>query len=190
MNSFGKFLVGITVLVSAVSFKANAAFLPVCQRTPEVKQFIEQTLSKTCETIVESDLLTITRVAVEGRRVAVFKADDFTGFTNLEILNIRSNPYTELPEGLLKDLVHLKTLVIISTTLRHYPDDFLAYNLELENLHAFRNKVTSISESVFSHLEKLKNLKVIDFDKKLGEAEKARLGLMFPASSGVQLSYF
>ena len=46
---------------------------------------------------------------------------------NLEVLNIRSNPAPELPEGLLRDQVRLKTIVIIGAGLRHLPDDFLAY---------------------------------------------------------------
>lgn len=175
------------VLLFAFSGVAQAAFLPVCDRTPAVKRFLERALSKTCENISESDLLTIKRVATETG-ITEFKADDFTGLFNLEILNIRSNRYVALPEGLFKDLVNMKTLVIISTTLRHYPDDFLAYNPKIENLHVFRNKVTSISESIFKRLENARDLKVIDFDDTLQEAEKERLLKMFPPGGRVELS--
>lgn len=167
---------------------ANAAFLPVCQRTPAVAKFLEQTTRKTCENITAEDLLAVKRVAVQNARVTEFKADDFSGLTNLEILNIRSNPYLLLPEGLLKDLVHLKTLVIISTSLTHYPNDFLQFNPEIENLHVFRNKVQSISESIFQRLENAKHLKAIDFDDTLQAAEKERLTRMFPPGGPVELS--
>ncbi len=175
------------VLLFAFSGAAHAAFLPVCERTPGVKLFLERSLAKTCENISENDLLSVKRVAT-GTGITQFKADDFSGLVNLEILNIRSNRYVELPEGLFKDLVNMKTLVIISTTLRHYPDDFLAYNPRIENLHVFRNKVTSISESIFKRLENAKDLKVIDFDNTLQEAEKERLLKLFPPGGRVELS--
>jgi hypothetical protein len=81
-------------LAPFLSLSAQGEFLPVCARTP----------------------------AVKGEGISKFQADDFTGLANLEILNIRSNPYTELPEGLLKDLVRLKTIVIIATKLSRFPD--------------------------------------------------------------------
>lgn len=175
------------VLLFAFSGAAHAAFLPVCDRTPAVKRFLERALAKTCENISENDLLSVRRVATETG-ITEFKADDFSGLFNLEILNIRSNRYTELPEGLFKDLVNMNTLVIISTTLRHYPDDFLAYNPKIQNLHVFRNKVTSISESIFKRLEEAKDLKVVDFDDTLQPAEKERLLKMFPPGGRVELS--
>ncbi len=180
------------VLVSSlfVAGLSQAMFVPICQRTPAVARFLVQELAKTCESIEEKDLLAITRVVVDDGDVKEFKSGDFSGLTNLEILNIRSNRYTELPEDLLKDLVHLKTLVIISTTLRHYPDDFLAHNPEIENLHIFRNKVRSISESVFSRLAAARYLKVLDFDQALGEAERARLTTLFPKGGSVELNFY
>ena len=184
-------IIGVAALAfSAMTSVANAAFLPVCDRTTQVKKFIEETARKTCENITETDLATIQRVAVEDGTIKEFKADDFSGLTGLEILNIRSNKYTELPEGLLKDLVNLKTLVIISTTLRHYPDDSLAYNPNIENLHLFRNKVRTISESVLSRIEKMPNLLILDFDDELGQAEKDRLRKDFPLNGKVELTFY
>jgi hypothetical protein len=180
---------GLFALVFVVATGAEAALLPVCQRTPAVREFIETALKKTCDTITETDLASIKRVAVGHRNIAKFNAGDFTGLTGLEILNIRSNPYTELPEGLLQDLVRLKTLVIIDTPLRHYPDDFLAANPDIENLHVFRNAVRSISESVFQRLETRTKLKIIDIDATLLQAEKDRLTQLFPANGPVQLNF-
>jgi hypothetical protein len=169
---------------------AQAAFLPVCQRTPAVKKFLEQTLKKPCDKIEAADLLTVKRLSTEDDNVTAFQADDFTGLANLEILNIRSGQYTHLPEGLFKDLVHLKTLVIIDTKLRHYPDDFLAYNPEMEFLHVFVNQVRSISESVLQRLENMRHLKEVDFDQALLPAEKDRLRRRFPEGGVPRLSFF
>jgi len=188
MAAIRKQMGGAMVLGLLLGGVAQAAFLPVCERTEPVKKFLEQTVRKTCENITAEDLAAVKRVAVGHTKIAEFKVDDFSGLTNLEILNIRSNPFTTLPEGLFTDLVHLKTLVIISASLRYYPDDFLEHNPEIENLHIFGNKVRSISESVFRRLENARSLKVLDIDDTLQAAEKERLVKLFPVGGQVQLN--
>ncbi len=189
MNNRNKFLGLAAMVLALITGVAKADFLPVCSRTPQVQKFLTAALQKTCDSITQSDLLTLTRVAVDDGTVTEFKADDFSGLGNLETLNIRNNKFVELPEGLFKDLVNLKTLVIINTTLRHYPDDFLQYNPKMVNLHTFRNQVRSISESVFTRLESMQDLQVLNYDKALGDAEKARLNRDFPSAGKVQLFF-
>lgn len=186
MSQISLFSVMATFLLS---ISAQAAFLPVCERTPAVAKFLEQNLRKDCKSITEEDLLTVKRIAPAHAQVTQFKKDDFSGLKNLEILNIRSNPYTELTEGLFDDLENLRTLVIISTSLRHFPDDFLAKNPKIENIHVFANQVRSISESVFQRLASYKNLKIIDFDEIMLPAEQARLRALFPEGGPVQLFF-
>lgn len=184
MGKFSHLSLVSMLFLGAVS---QGAFLPVCERTEPVKKSLEMVTKKVCADILEVDLLSVKRIVVRG--ITAFKADDFSGLHNLDILNIRSNKYTEFPEGLFTDLENLKTLVIISTTLQKYPEDFLEHTPLLENLHAFRNKVTQISDSVLYRLEGLKNIKVIDFDKTLEEPVKARLREFFPEKGKVQLSF-
>ncbi len=191
MQIMQKYRSAILVLAMVPFFStfAQAAFLPICSRTPAVKDFIEIAVKKTCKEISAEDLLTIKRITVAGKGIPLFQVDDFTGLTNLEILNIRSNPYTDLPEGLLRDLIHLKTIVIISTKLSHFPDDFLADNPEIENVHTFRNGMKTITESVFRRMENAKNLKVIDVDNTIQQAEKERLIRAFPANGPVDVIF-
>lgn len=186
MNTTTK-LFTLTVLLG--STLSSAAFLPVCERTLAVKQNLETQLAKPCADILEVDLLTLKRVAVNRKGITVLKKDDFSGLKNLEILNIRANLFTELPEGLFDDLGNLKTLVLFGSPLRHFPDDFLAKTPLMENLHIFRNPLRSISESVMVRLEGLQNIKVIDVDDELQEAEKARLLRIFPAGGRVELNF-
>ena len=188
MKSFHLNLLTITLTMAIGASEGRAATLAVCARTPAVKTFLQGILKKPCTEISETDLLAVKRVDVSHRGIKEFLADDFSGLANLEILNIRSNPYTEFPEGLFKDLVNLKTIVIIGTSLRHFPDDFLLYNLSIENLHAFRNQVRSISESVLQRLEAARGLKNVDFDRALQSAEKARLERFFPNGGSVELN--
>lgn len=181
-------LLALALMTTLIPREGRAAVLPVCDRTAPVKAFLELTLKKNCAVITEGDLLAVKRIDVGHKGIKEFKKDDFTGLTNLEILNIRSNPYTALPEGLLKDLVNLKTIVIIGTSLRNYPDDFLAFNPNIENVHAFRNQVRSLSESIFERLGNARGMKIIDFDGTLQPAERARLQRLFPVGGAVELS--
>lgn len=179
----------ILVIAAFAAQTVMATSLPVCDRTPAVKAFIEKAVSKTCDAITDQDLLTIKRISVEKQNIFEFKPDDFTGLTNLEILNIRSNPYTELPEGLLRDLVNLKTIVIIDTKLRHLPDDFLAYSNNWEEIHVFESPFRTISESVFKRIESQTHLKQLSLDVKLQDAEKARLNQRFPTGGPVFIEW-
>lgn len=170
----------------------GATIVPVCERTAPVAEFIvnqvnlQQTAQKTCADITPEDLLTIERIAVQRKGITEFKAGDFSGLTNMKILNIRSNPYTSLIEGLFEGLDSLETLVIIDTPLRHYPDDYLANLPKLKNIHVFRNKVKTISESVFKRLEALQGLEVLDVDADLAPAELDRLHKLYDGTA-VQL---
>ena len=171
------------------------AFIAVCERTPAVATAIVshvnelQGTQKTCQQVTADDLATIPRVSVEYMDISQFKAGDFSGLTTLEILNIRSNPYTTLPEGLFDGLTNLKTLVIIGTSLRYLPDDFLAATPNLENIHCFRNNFRTISESVLQRFSALAHVQVIDVDDELFAPEKDRLRSIFANRPEVRLFF-
>lgn len=181
-----------SLLLLGASTSFGATIVPVCERTAPVAEFLvnqvnlQQTAQKTCADITPEDLLTIERVAVQRKGITEFKPGDFSGLTNMKILNIRSNPYTALIEGLFEGLDSLETLVIIDTQLRHYPDDYLAHTPKLKNIHVFRNQVKTISESVFKRLEALQGLEVLDVDADLAPAELDRLHALYD-NTAVQL---
>lgn len=189
---FAKLALAAAALSPAAAFAAD---LPVCERTPAVTKFIvdkineDQGTQKACSDITAEDLASLNRVSIEFAHVKELKAGDFSGLPNLEILNIRSNEYTTLPEGLFKGLTKLKTLVIISTKLRYYPDDFLADTPNLVQCYCFRNEVRSISESVFQRLEGLASLQELEFDGTLQPAEKARIEKFIQARPDVSLFF-
>ena len=187
----------ITALLWIWSYTGMAEdFVSVCDRTESVAEFITQTVSGqkgtqlSCEDITSEDLLEINRVSIAFAGDTVLHSDDFSGLYGLEILNIRSNPYQFLPEGLFKDLVNLKTLVIIDTGLETYPDDFLEHTPLLENCHCFRNPLTTIDSTILERFAALQNLRVLDFDRSLNEDTKAFLESAFPSDSGVFLSFY
>jgi len=174
---------------------AHADILPVCERSESVQRNIVAQINqilgtqKTCADITTDDLLTLKRVAIQREGVVHFKVGDFSGLSNLEILNIRSNLYTSFPEGLFQGLDSLQTLVIIDTPLRNYPDDFLKDTPRLKHCHCFRNQVRTISLSVLNRLIALPDLEALDFDATLAADEKAFLSEAFPEGGPVFLSF-
>lgn len=180
----------LMLTAALLAVQSNAAIVPVCERTPAVRDFLLNAVKKTCDAVTESDLAPIKRVAVPNRNVSAFKAGDFSGLPALEILNIKGNPITELPAGILAELPNLKTLVLFRTKLAVLPEDFLEANPRIENLHIFANPFTTIPESVFERLAVYENLKVLDFNQALLPEQKERLQALFPAGGPVALEFF
>lgn len=184
-----KNLVPVFVGLFALVGNSMAAVMPVCYRSEPVKAVLQTLLKKDCGAISAEDLLTVKRLDVSRKNIQKYHADDFTGLANLEILNIRSNPAPELPEGLLRELVRLKTLVIIGAGLSKFPEDFLDSNPEVTHLHLFRLKVTAVPAAVIDRLEKMTHLVEIDLDRIINAEDKARLTQIFPQGGPVRLFF-
>jgi hypothetical protein len=181
---------GILGAVQSLPAYAQYRFLPVCDRTPAVKLFIERDRAKPCADITLDDLEQIKRIAVPNRQVAAFHADDFTGLPNLEILNLKGNPTLTLPEGLTSELPKLRVLVLFGNGLEELPEDFLEGNPLIEDLHIFDNPFTSVPEAVFERIELFNHWKNVDFNDALLEADKERLRARWPEDSGVFLNFY
>jgi hypothetical protein len=184
------FPIGLGLMTLIFAFEATAAIVPVCQRTTAIRDAIVKLTNRACEEVNEDDLAKIKRIAVPNRRIPALKTGDFSGLSGMEILNIKGNAFTELPEGLFTELHALKTLVLFRSKLTRLPDDFLEGLDNLENLHIFNSPFKTMSESVFVRLEGLRNLKVLDFNSALNSAEQARLQRFFPKSGKVQLNFY
>lgn len=189
MNLYRKAFTYLSILGACFSAVSQGSFLPVCERTEAIKLNLEQSLNKPCGIITEADLLTVKRVAVARKSILQFKEKDLTGLKNLEILNIRSNPFTELPEGFFQDQGALRTLVIISTKLTRFPEDFLKDTPHMQKLHIFRNQVKHLSEANFRYFSEAEELAVIDIDGTLEPEDKARLEALFPSTGKVRLNF-
>jgi Leucine-rich repeat (LRR) protein len=183
-------VLGLLGFQTPMAFGQYGRFLPVCERTPAVVQFIERDRAKPCAEITEDDLALIKRIAVPNRQIAEFKADDFTGLPNLEILNIKGNPTKTLPAGLMSDLPKLRVIVLFGNGLEELPEDFLENNPLIEDLHIFDNPFSTIPEAVFERIVTFTQWKNVDFNEALLETEKERLRARWPEESGVFLNFY
>ncbi len=176
-------------LILAAWCSAAPAFTSVCERAAPIRDFVVKTLKKPCTDITEADLSMVKRIAAPRKNITELKLSDLDDLPNLEILNIKFNKLTTLPDGIFSKLPNLKTLVLLGNPIRELPDDFLEANPLLENLHLFFSPFRTISESVFARLEAMQHLRVIDISKTLNPAEAARLRKLFPAGGKVRLTF-
>lgn len=167
-------------------------FVPVCERTKPVRLFLESSegVGKPCADISEADLVAVIRVAVPNDNIQELTVSDYSSLPNLETLNIKGNPFTTIPEGLLEQLPKLKVLVIFRTKLAQVPDNFLASNPDLEDLHIFSNPFTTLPEPVLQRLGYMTHLRTLDFNQQLDETHKERLRQLFPIGGTVELNFY
>ena len=151
----------------------NLAFLPVCERTKQIKEEIERLLKKSCEDITKDDLLKITSLDVSGRRIKSLKPGDFSGLVNLKELDLGHNYINKLPPELFYDLKELTKLNLycvssvgcdtnVKESLHSLDKDQFKYNTKLKNLNIGGNDLGSLHKDLFTHNTKLTELDIGD----------------------------
>ena len=149
----------------------NLAFLPVCERTKQVKEEIERLLKKSCEDITKDDLLKITSLDLKKKRIKSLKSGDFSGLVNLKELNLGYNYINKLPPELFYDLKELTKLNLycvsmvrcdanVKESLHSLDKDQFKYNTKLTNLNIGGNDLGSLHEDLFTHNTKLTELNI------------------------------
>lgn len=113
----------ITVVTSVVG--ANDAlmfgeFVPVSERTPQVRDAIVDALPdvEAAENVTLAHLATITHLNLRNSGISELKTGDFSGLTALTDLNLHNNHLSFLPKGIFKDLTMLQTLRLGSNAVK------------------------------------------------------------------------
>ena len=145
----------------------NPDFLPVCERTKQVKKAIERLLKKSCEDITKDDLLKITSLDLSKKRIKSLKSGDFSGLVNLKELNLGYNYINKLPPELFYDLKELTKLNLYCVSYGCYANkeslhsldkDQFKYNTKLTELDIGGNRLTSLDKDLFTHNTNLTDL--------------------------------
>jgi Leucine-rich repeat (LRR) protein len=154
--------------------------LSVCDRTPQIRDYLVQQAGKPCEAINDADLLQITAVRIPGAGITTLQPGDFAGLARVETVNLKRNAITELPAGIFAGLTSLRVLVLLGNDIHRLPDDFAAGNVALEKIHIFQNAFTTIPDPVLKTLKALPKLNVLEIGRELDEESKDRLRDAFP----------
>ncbi len=115
--------------------------LPVCERTPQVRDAIVAKLKKayapiTC--VLANEMLdTIQTLSLMNENITSLKAGDFSGLTSLKHLELRRNQLSALPKGIFQGLPLVEVIALDNNQLSSLPDRvfFGLHSLELVTLH-------------------------------------------------------
>ena len=121
--------------------KVSRPFLPVCDRTAQVRDAIVAAVSvSTCGDVAEVHLAAIDSLRVVGTSLSELQADDFSGLTALTWLNLRGNQLTSLPDRIFDSLTALTWLNLGNNHLSTIPPE-LGNLSNLTYLHLGRNQL-------------------------------------------------
>ena len=159
----------ITVTINIT--EVDDSLIPVCDRTPQVRDAIVATLSDIddCNDVTSIHLTRITELILWHEGITSLKSGDFDGLSNLKTLRLDNNSLTSLPTDIFSGLSKLEELDISGNSLTTVPSDVFdgLYNLKMLDLQ--RNEavgsnnfyyatLTSLSSGVFDDLTSLEVL--------------------------------
>ena len=145
----------ILVAGDAVSFSPG-----ICGRTAQVRAAIRAKLGdKACSLVTAMDLAGISgTLSINSKSINSLQADDLSGLTSLEGLELRNNQLTSLPTGILSNLDSLTSLDLDSNQLASLSGSGLDGLASLQVLRLAGNRLTSLPASLFSNLIALTEL--------------------------------
>ena len=98
----------------------------ICDRTmPVQKALLEKAEKKDCVQITNQDLQAIVALDILDNNITQLKANDFSGLTSLELLNLSGNQLESLPEGIFSGLTSLQGLDLSGNKLASLPEGSL-----------------------------------------------------------------
>ncbi len=156
--------------------KVSRPFLPVCDRTAQVRDAIVAAVSvSTCGDVTEVHLAAIDSLRVVGTSLSELQADDFSGLTALTWLNLRGNQLTSLPDRIFDSLTALTWLNLGNNHLSTIPPE-LGNLSNLTYLHLGRNQLSGEIPVTLGNLNSLTYLS-LGGNQLLGEIPAALGGL-------------
>ena len=168
--------VTLGLILLAVPEKATAQIVPVCDRTPEVRDAIVEKVPDVndCGDVTEAHLAVIKgfldlRGPHEFQNITFglpnpipeLKSGDFSGLSSLEGLRLQYNDLTTLPPGLFDGLSSLKTLGLSRNLLTNLSGDLFSGLTGLDTLWLSLvgyNDLIPLPDEIFSRLTALQSL--------------------------------
>ena len=159
---------------------AAAQIVPVCDRTPEVRDEIVKLVPEAgdCADVTEAHLAAIkgpffhsgwtTHRSWGGNipyrlsppQVEELRVGDFSGLSSVTILYLDRTPLTSLPEGIFVGLSSLETLNLSRTQLTSLPKEAFSGLSSLRDLYLTETPLTRLPEGILSGLSLLRYFSV------------------------------
>ena len=116
----------IRVIISVIAVNdpvISAGFVPVIERTPEVRDAIVAVVPNATDaaTVTEAEVAAITHLNLRNKGISSLKTGDFSGMTALRNLNLYNNQLDSLPTGIFTELTALTSLRLGNNLLDPLP---------------------------------------------------------------------
>ncbi len=124
--------------------------LPVCERTPQVRDAIVAKLKKaytpmTC--VLANEMLdTIQILSLMNKNITSLKEGDFSGLTSLKHLELRRNQLSALPEKIFWELPLVEAIDLDNNQLSTLPDGVFQNLNSLKLVHLYENNFSEDEE--------------------------------------------
>ena len=151
-----------------VDIEIPRPFVPVCDRTPQVRDAIVAALPNVsdCADVTAADLASITDLNLSTPfpepDITALKANDFNGLTALERLDLTGNNLSSLPAGIFNDLTALEVLHLSWNNLSGLPVGIFDDLIALTHLILPQNGLSSLPVGIFDKLTALEYLHLSD----------------------------
>ncbi len=129
--------------------------LPVCKRTPRVRDAIVTRANVPCERIGPDQLVRITSLRLNRKDLKRLKPGDFSGLSELTSLDMMNNPLNKLPTGVFDGLFKLTSLNFQGCRLTTIPAGIFLHLGSLKDLYLNHNRLKSLPASTFEGLTAL-----------------------------------
>ena len=140
------------VVTLAVAGPSPAVWLPVCDRTPQVRDALVFIVDKSCDKITAADMRWILYLSIWDKGATSLKTGDFSGLPKLGSLNLEGNALTALPEDLFDRLSTLQILYLSGNDLTALPEDLFNGLTALRKLFLDDNALTALPEDLLDGL--------------------------------------
>ena len=137
--------------------------LPVCDRTPQVREEImKKTRDNNCANVTEDELESIKRLSMLEEDIDTLKQGDFDELRGLEELVLKGNFLETLPKDVFWDLGNLKELSLRNNQFTILVEDTFEHLDSLTYLSLRGNRLTTLQQGAFEDLDMLIELNLSD----------------------------
>ena len=137
--------------------------LPVCERTPQVREEImKRTRDNNCTNVTEDELASIRRLIIIAEGLITLQQGDFDELRNLEELVLNENSLRTLPEDVFWYLGGLEELSLRDNQITTLVKDTFEHLDSLTYLTLRGNQLTTLQQGAFDDLEMLIDLDLSD----------------------------
>ena len=130
----------------------------VCDRTPQVRDALVETLGRVCEDITTAHLAEVRFLSVDDPEFTTLQAHDFRRLIALEYLLLDRNSLTSLPEQVFSGLTSLEELWLQDNSLSILPEGVFKGLNSLQALYLYSNSLSTLPPKVFRDLGNLREL--------------------------------